>query len=704
MTRIGFVTSLVAALLVFSFIVASCGGGGGTAVNPPGGNSGPSQTTNPPDGSNQGPGWTDIQDNGGFVPDPTGVPQYDGRPSPTSPPTGGGQVPGAESVIEDYGSSIVVLPQNSSGQGTIVLKNFQPGQKFVAITTNLDRNYLDFTTGSLTQGLPFTLPDAHYNFSADNLQKVTASAGAQGKELAKLEKFDISSEPYSGLEITPGEKLEPGVLGQREVEYALKTGFLKANMDAIRKPSALSKGIVRTFTAVDATVPMPPIEDPDSQEDTGNQFQWPWLYQYQDGRLVGIGAHCYVFLSTEINNGYPDGVKFTPERIQRLVQEFDSRIFPTTTSAFGPVRTYNEETVYYAPDRNLRITPDDFDDQGNLTLDIQAIRDDLIEQDQRIMITILNGVSPGGGGFYLSPMDRPATEPDENSPYQTAPEINHSAFSTIYLDPSNFPSNSDDWSGAYSVIAHEFQHKLHADNVVSNSTWFNEGLSMLAIHVNGYSVDKGNVIDFLVSQLESFMANPEQHAMFNDVSSDQQQGILYAPWYLFMLYVMEHYGPGTIRQFYTDSGGVIQKLERATGEPAKYIFQKWILANYIDGLDVPLRFEGETMEAYVQRVPLADPRFRYATFDMKGRVGNSSNVLPGVAVHRFPKTEEFYPIRSAARLVKPWCADYVVFENGTGGDLRITVDADANFRTFILPINYNQVDSSISIDTSVFIP
>ncbi len=701
MTRFGILASLLAAVLVLSFVIASCGGGGGgTGVNPPGGNSGPSQTTNPPGGSQQGPGWTDVQDNGGFVPDPSGVPQYDGRPSPIAPPAGGGQVPGAESVIEDFGSSIVALPQNSAGQGTIVLRNFLPGQKLVAITTNLDRSYLDFTAGGVGQGLPFTLPDSHYNFSADILQKVSSS----DKSTGKLEKFDVSADAYNGLDITPGEKLDPGILGMREVEFALKTGFLKDSMDAVRRVSALSKGIKRTFTAVDATIPMPPIVDAGSTDDTGETFQWPWIYQFQDGRLVGIGAHCYVFLSTEINNGYPDGVKFTPERIQRLVQEFDSRIFPTTTSAFGPVRTWNEETVYFSPNRDLRLFPDDFDDDGNLINPIEPVRDDLIEKDQRILITILNGVSPGGGGFYISPADRPQTEPDPNSPYQEAPEINFDAFSTIYLDPANFPDNSDDWSGAYSVIAHEFQHKLHADNVVSSSTWFNEGLSMLAMHVNGYSVDKGNTIGFFVNQLETFMANPEMHAMFNDVSTDQSQGTLYAAWYLFMLYVMEHYGPGTIRQFYTDSGGVIQKLERATGEPAKYIFQKWILANYIDGLDIPERNEGETMEAYIDRVPLGDPRYRYATFDMKGRVGKSSNVLPGVTVHRFPKTEEFYPVRSAARLLKPWCAEYVIFENGTGGDLRITVDADSNYRTFILPINYDQAQTSVSIDNSIFIP
>jgi hypothetical protein len=581
-----------------------------------------------------------------------------------------------------------------------VLKNFQPGQKIVAITTNLDRIYMNFSAGNILQGTEFRLPDSHYNFSGDILQKVTSSH----RELAKLEKFDVSGDKYEGIEITPGVKIDPAELGKREIEHALKTGFLAETMDAVRQPSVLSKGVVRTFTAVDVTIPMPPIEDPTETQASDEDLQWPWIYQFQDGRLLGIGAHCYVFLSTELNNGYPDGIKFTPERIQRLVQEFDSKIFPTTTAAFGPVRTYNEETIYYAPDRNIRLTPDDFDDEGNLLVDIPIVRDDIIEKDQRIIITILNGVAPGGGGFYLSPADRPQSEPDEDSPYQEAPQINHDAFSTIYLDPANFPDDSDDWSGAYSVLAHEFQHKLHADNVVSNSTWFNESLSMLAMHVNGYSVDKGNIIPFFVNQLESFMANPELHAMFNDVSIDQNQGVLYAPWYLFMLYVMEHYGPGTIRQFYTDSGGVIEKLERATGEPAKFIFQKWILANYIDSLDVPLRNEGESMEAYIQRVPLADPRFRYATFDMKGRIGKTSNVLPGVQVHRYPKTEEFYPVRSNARIVKPWCAEYVVFENGTGGDLRITVDADANFRTFVLPVNYNPANTTTSIDTSVFIP
>ncbi len=697
MTRTGISVTFIGVLLALLIALASCGGGGTTTPannNPPT----PSQTTG---GDTGGSGYNQTQDSGGgFVADPDGVMQYDGRTDNIPPITGGGKLP-PSAVEETFGKSIVVLPQSSAGQGTILLKNFMPGQKVVMVTTNLDRDYMNFTQGSLSPGLPFVLPNTYYNFSADNLQKVTNALPTSDNDYG-YEKFDVSKDIYDGIKFDPGVKLDPSELGKREVEYALAEGFLDSIMDKPRTISALSKGVLRTFTSVDATIQMPPIEDPEAQQEDAD-FQYPWIYQFQDGRLVGIGAHCYVFLSQEINNGYPDGVKFTPERIQRLVQEFDSKIFPTSQAAFGPVRTYNEETIYYAPDRSIRLSPDDFDEDGNLMGNFNAVPDSLIEKDQKIIIAILNGVAPGGGGFYISPTQRPTTE-EEESPYATAPEINYDAFSTIYLDPSNFPPDSDDWSGAYSVIAHEFQHKLHSDNVVSTSLWFNESMSMLCMHVNGYSIEKGNTIGFFVSQLSSFMAEPNMHAMFNDVSSDQQQGVLYAPWYLFMLYVMEHYGPGTIRKFYTSSGDAISKLESATGEPARYIFQKWILANYIDGLNVAERNIGESDAAYIARVPLADPRFRYATFDMKGRIGDSTNVLPGVKVNRYPETEEFYPVRSNARLVKPWCSEYVLFENGTGGDLRILVNADSNYRTFILPINYNTVTSAINVDTSVYIP
>jgi len=703
MSRTGFAVSLLGVLISFGLLIAGCGGGaGGVAPVVPNDNSGPSQAVDDP-GDRPG-GYIQTQDSGsGFVSDPQGVLQYDGRTDPPPPSiVGGGDLP-PEAIEEEFGNSIVVLPQNSSGEGTILLEDFKPGQKVVMITTNLDRSYLNFTRGSLQPGLPFTLPDSYYNFTADNLQKVTNSILDNPYSGSGLEKFDVSSDPYYGISFEPGETLEPSVIAQRELEYAIETGYLDEVMEVTRTPSLLSKGIVRTFSQVDVTIQMPPVSDPES-EDEGKQYQWPWLYQFQDGRLIGIGAHCYVFLSTEINNGYADGIKFTHERIHNLVKEFDSNIFPVSQAAFGPVRTYNEETIYFPPDRNVTLSPDDFDEDGNLLQPMEFVRDDLIEKDQRIIITILNGVSPGGGGFYISPGMLPDEEPDEDSPYATAPDINYDAFSTVYIDPSNFPANDDDWSGAYSVIAHEFQHKLHSDNAVSNSTWFNEGLSMLNMYICGYNVEEGTMIDFFSGQLESFMANPNINAMFNDVSSDQNQGVLYAPWFLFMLYVMEHYGPGTLREFYTASGNVIEKLENSTDEPARYIFQKWILANYIDSLDVPPRMAGESIEDYVERVPLADPRFRYATFDMTGRLGGTDSVLPGIKVHRFPETEEFYPVISQTRLVKPWCAEYVLFENGTGSDLRILVNADANFRTFILPINYNPYTTTLSVDTSVYIP
>ncbi|MEP0815234.1 MAG: hypothetical protein HRF49_11305 [bacterium] len=695
MNRANLSALVVICVVVLTFALASCGGGSGAPTAPPD-TGGPSQA--PTDPGTNPPGNINIYDNGGVPPEISGVDQYDGRPSPFKPPVISG--PRDDEVAEEeFGSSILVLPQNSSGLGTLVLKNFEAGQKAVLVTTNLDPFYLNFTVGS-SKGLGFQLPNSTYYFTADNLQKVTSSTDSAPAP----EVFDVSATPYKGIKFGPDEKLDPSILGERELEYARQTGYLDQVTEVTRRPSTLSKGVVRTFTAVEATIQMPPIDDPTATQPPEEPLQWPWIYQFQDGRLIGVGAHCYVFLSTEINNGYPDGTKFTHQRIQSLIQEFDSKIFPVTQAAFGPVRTYNEETIYFAPDRSIRLTPDDFDDDGNLIGFEEPRRDDQIEKDNRIIIAILNGVAPGGGGFFISPQNRPQEDPDQSSPYQDAPEINWDAFSTIYLDPANFPDDSDDWSGAFSVLAHEFQHKLHADNSVSNSTWLNEGFSMLSIYLNGYSIEKNNVIGFFRNQLEEFMANPEVNAMYNDVSIDQNQSTLYATWFLYMLYVLEHYGPGTIRYFYTTPGNILDRLQQATGETPRFTFEKWILANYIDGLDVPPMNDDETLDEYIERVPLGDPRFRYATFDMKGRIGETSDVLPGVNVHRFPRTPEYYPVDSPPQIVKPWCAQYVLFENGNGGDLRIFVDADANYRTFVLPVHYDPATTETKIDTDVFIP
>jgi hypothetical protein len=70
MTRFGFLAPFIAAMLILSFVVASCGGGGGASVTPPPGNSGPSQTNTP--GGSDGKGFIDVQDSGGIVSDPAG--------------------------------------------------------------------------------------------------------------------------------------------------------------------------------------------------------------------------------------------------------------------------------------------------------------------------------------------------------------------------------------------------------------------------------------------------------------------------------------------------------------------------------------------------------------------------------------------------------------------------------------------------------
>src|SRR3990170_7138711 len=120
MSRLVIALSFAGIFMILTLAFSSCGGGGGTTPSPSGNNPAPSQT---PDGSG-GQGYTQTQDSGGgFVQPPQGVTQYDGRPGDRPPVTGGGQLP-PTAVEEEFGQSIAILPQSSSGENILVLKDF----------------------------------------------------------------------------------------------------------------------------------------------------------------------------------------------------------------------------------------------------------------------------------------------------------------------------------------------------------------------------------------------------------------------------------------------------------------------------------------------------------------------------------------------------------------------------------------------------
>src|SRR5260370_18806655 len=81
------------------------------------------------------------------------------------------------------------------------------------------------------------------------------------------------------------------------------------------------------------------------------------------------------------------------------------------------------------------------------------------------------------------------------------------------------------------TLAHEFQHMIHWYWHPSDPSWTNEGMSVLAQHVNGFSTDPFD---------STFLLLPgTMHVGFSD---DQTTYVArYGAGYLFMYYLAEHY-------------------------------------------------------------------------------------------------------------------------------------------------------------------
>lgn len=134
-----------------------------------------------------------------------------------------------------------------------------------------------------------------------------------------------------------------------------------------------------------------------------------------------------------------------------------------------------------------------------------------------------------------------------------------------------------------STLAHEFQHMIHWYQHPVDLSWTNEGMSVLAQHLNGFSatgVDR------------SFIQSPD--TQLNDWSDDMNVDLAhYGAGYLFMDYFAEHYGGyGVLKELLQDPTSPPLNFDHVLakhGYTDRFmdVMHKWFLANYIQKLSLP---------------------------------------------------------------------------------------------------------------------
>ncbi len=261
---------------------------------------------------------------------------------------------------------------------------------------------------------------------------------------------------------------------------------------------------------------------------------------------VQVGQHETFWLSDIPNNRYytktatlqfaldhvlmyvEDGVEVNKAGLERSAHQFNDQIYPLDRKLFG------EE---WSPG---------------------------VDGDPRL--TVLNGKIAGVGGYFSGSDEVPRTV----NRYSNEREM-------FYI---NIDDRAPGTAGYADVLAHEFQHMIEWHEAQRPTSWMNEGLSVLAEDLNGFTDDA-------TSTAPSFLADPNLQltAWASSVSPPH-----YGAAYLFLRYFYEQYGKTLdLKQLIRDDAGERLNLfakQAATIRPDikdfGQLFGDWAVANLLD--------------------------------------------------------------------------------------------------------------------------
>ncbi|HEV2581911.1 MAG TPA: hypothetical protein VGT44_13740 [Ktedonobacteraceae bacterium] len=253
--------------------------------------------------------------------------------------------------------------------------------------------------------------------------------------------------------------------------------------------------------------------------------------------------------------------------------------------------------------------------------------------DDDVHLTILNAVGLGSGvGGYFSSEDE---YPTIINPYSNEREMFY-----VSLDGGETPGTPD----YNSTLAHEFQHMIHWYQHPVDLSWTNEGMSVLAQHINGFSAGG---LD------QDFVQKPD--TQLNDWSDDINADLEhYGAGYLFMDYFAEHYGGyGVLKELLQDPTSPPVNFDDVLakhGYTDRFfdVLEKWYVANYVEDSTIgqgqygypTIHLPGVTPQHTIQSYPTseADTVHQYAAeyyaVQPSGKSGTLSISLRGAPTVR----------------------------------------------------------------------
>jgi len=194
--------------------------------------------------------------------------------------------------------------------------------------------------------------------------------------------------------------------------------------------------------------------------------------------------------------------------------------------------------------------------------------------DNDVHLTILYAQKLGGAAGYFSSAD------------SLMPEIERfSNMAEMFYLSADYINLSDLFT--YGVLAHEFQHMIHWNVDRNETSWVNEGLSELAVELNGFNTGGFSFI---------FAADPDLQLNFWPGNDQGDSTPHYGASYLFVKYLFERFGSDFISALVSQPKNGMQGLDAVLSSiqgksqlptiTTKQIFQDWTIANILQNDEI----------------------------------------------------------------------------------------------------------------------
>ena len=330
----------------------------------------------------------------------------------------------------------------------------------------------------------------------------------------------------------------------------------------------------------------------------------------QSCTVRGMGDHCYVVVEDSQWN-----VNIDQTQVDAIVDAFEN-------SSIG---SFPSQGIWDLNNLHFGDAPDNLD------------------QDPRVYILYYDFDVPSDGFFWV--FDQ---ECDDTAMFHS------NECDVVYMNCSDF-----DPAGDYllAVLAHEFEHLIHYNYDVNESSWVDEGMAELAMWLYGRPDNIVSFNTFPDRDLTTFSGN------FYD----------YVKTYLWSLYFYERYGgQPTVRALIEEPGNSITGFENvlddfAYAENFEDVFSDWVVANYVDD------------------VTIGD-----------GRYGYLGDTLPPFSPFTIQST---YPVGPNNATVSHWAADYARFLSGSSP--RMTFDGSDNNQYAVRAILLDDTSPTQIVDMSL---